>query len=426
MAAPERAATDPHPASARHSGHIRARQRLAEIFTPTQPLSRKNFYPQEGRCGEAFVGRNAERDRIIRALVEERAHVVIYGERGRGKTSLANLALAHADTAVFDVARYICSADSDFDAITRGLLQDLPRWSSGSRWFGTPPPAGPDPHDDATTPPPSRAVQLGDILAQVEFRRGSRLLFVVDEFDRVVDENTRTAMADMIKQCSDRGMPLSFMIIGVSDSVEQLLGRHPSIQRCVARIALPLLSHAEVELIVARGEEAGLDLPKPARSCIAQLARGVPYMAQLLALRAGQAALDDGRTRIRGDDLIAAVRAAAAEADPRIRTLYNTATGLERDAAALGVLRAAALGPQDEFGRFRVDICGSFLRVAGAQVDPAAWRRVIASGAIRAVRGGEPDLYTFGEAMMPHFVLQRAVLSRQTAGTTPSRGDAPM
>ena len=396
---------------------------MADIFTPTRPLSGGRFHLQEGRCDGPFVGRNAERNRIIRAFVEDRAHVIIYGERGRGKTSLANFAMAHADAAIFDIARYTCSAGSDFDAIMRGLLLDLPpRWHRSPRWFGGPPPAGSDLEDEPAALLPSRPLQPGDILSWLEAHRGSRLLFVVDEFDRVSDENTRTSIADMIKQCSDRGMPLSFMIIGVSDSVEQLLGRHPSIQRCVACVALPLLTDSEVEQIVAFGEDAGVEFPALARSCIAKLARGVPYMAQLLSLRAGQAALDDGRTTICGSDLLAAIEAALVEADPLVQASFNTATRLERDAAVLRVLRAAAAGPQDELGRFRVNSNGPFLEVAGLQVDPALWQRVVTTGVIRAVHGSEPDLYTFSEAMMPHFVLQRAVLLQRMAKAMPSHG----
>jgi histone H3/H4 len=395
------------PEAARLTGLLLARQHLTDIFTPARPLSGRSFHSQGGRGGSPFIGREAERERILRTLIEDQAHVLIYGERGLGKTSLANFAVAQAHAA--EVVRYVCSADSDFDAIMRGLFHGLPRV------FGGPRPVGSGPRHDAVSLLPPHPLRPGDILGPLGSLRGFRLIFLIDEFDRVVSEGARTAIADLIKHCSDRGMPLSFMIIGASDSAEELLGRHPSIQRCVTRVALPLLSDAEVEQIVARGEKAGLNFPASARTCIAELARGVPYMAQLLSLRAGQAALDDGRTTIRGSDLIAAIKAAAVEADPRTQILYDTITRFEGDMAMLGMLRAAAVGTRDEFGRFGVSRDGSSLRVAGVRADPAAWQRALDSGAIRAARGGGLDLYTFSEAMLPQLVLHRAVLAQQEA-----------
>lgn len=404
---PQEAADGPDFDAARRVALRLARRRLADIFTPTRPLPSTSFDLRQGLLGGGFVGREAEREHIMRLLAEDRAHVVIYGERGRGKTSLANLVTANAMAAGFSVASHVCSARSDFDTIMRGLVQDLLRQLVG------PEAVGPEGGGEARNLLPPHAVCPDEALAALGSLCRSRHLLIIDEFDRVTDEATRTAIADMIKQDSDRGMPISFMIVGVSDSAEQLLGHHPSIQRCVARIALPLLTRTDVEDIVSRGEAAGVEYPPSARTCIAELVRGMPYMAQLLALRAGQAALDDGRYRIRGCDLIAAMRRTSNEADPRIRILYDGITHSERDAATLGVLRAAAAGVWDEMGRFSVHRDGPFLRVAGVRVDPTAWRRVLDSGAVRSVHDSGPRLYVFNHTLLPHLVLQRAVLSRQ-------------
>ena len=48
-------------------------------------------------------------------------------------------------------------------------------------------------------------------------------MLVVDEFDSVLDAETRTRLADTIKLLSARGSKLSFMVVGVSDTWEQLL-----------------------------------------------------------------------------------------------------------------------------------------------------------------------------------------------------------
>jgi len=54
---------------------------LREAFTPRQPK----------RWRHLFVGRSRQIERAMSAMEDEHAHLVLYGERGRGKTSLANV-----------------------------------------------------------------------------------------------------------------------------------------------------------------------------------------------------------------------------------------------------------------------------------------------------------------------------------------------
>jgi len=387
-----------------------ARQRLAEVFTPARPLPGNSFHLHGAKTDDVFVGRKAERERITRALIEDRLHVLIYGERGMGKTSLANVVVAEVQAADFIVVRHLCSAGSTFDSIMHAIFQDLPRLSSGAASAHAVMPVNASTY--ASQLPPS-GLRPADVVSRLAPFRRLRLVFVIDEFDRVTDENTRTAMADVIKQCSDTRAPISFTIIGVSGSSEQLIGSHPSIQRCLLRLPLPLLEDRDVARIAARSELAGLACPNAMRRAIAQLTRGVPYMAQLLSLRAGQAALEEARLEIRGRDLITSVEAAIAEADPRLHSLYAEISDGERDGAALGVLQAAAIGSRDAFGHFCVTREGRWLRVAGLRADAAAWQKLCDAGAVRQVAGTQPDFFAFTEPMLAPFILHRAVLARQ-------------
>jgi hypothetical protein len=55
--------------------------KLSRIFTPSAPVNRR----------ELFRGRFEQVLQITSAISQPRRHVVLYGERGVGKTSLANL-----------------------------------------------------------------------------------------------------------------------------------------------------------------------------------------------------------------------------------------------------------------------------------------------------------------------------------------------
>ena len=400
-ATPQRPAipdTAPDPEVVRRRRLLLARQRLAGIFTPSGPVAAAQ--DTDDPDGGSLVGRETEREQILRALIEDRMHVLIHGERGMGKTSLANFAVAQLHRADFLLARHVCAAGEGFDTILGALVGELRRTAAAR-----------DPALAARLP--ARPLPPMEARAALETLRDVRTVLVVDEFDRIADDATRIAFADLLKYCSDRRLPLSFLLVGVAETAGQLLGGHPSVQRCLARLALPLLADAEIERIVARGEEAGLSVPPPLRRGVAGLARGIPYMAQLLSLRAGQAALTEGRMELRGEDLHAAIDAAIAEADPAAQTLYDRATAGGRDAAMVQLLRAAAAGARDPFGRFAAENGPAGFRVAGIAADPEAFRRALGAGAIRPVPQG--SFYAFGCTLLPPLVLLRTVQERRAA-----------
>jgi Cdc6-like AAA superfamily ATPase len=375
-------------------------QVLRDAFTPTRPQ----------RIFRRVAGRKAELLRVFRAIAQERAHVVLYGERGRGKTSLVNVVASAARTSGYMVARYACAADSDFDEIVRGLARDLPAsllavpMSDDSQLEGC----------EAALP--SSRLQPRDVTALPGRLSGSHLLLIVDEFDRVLDTATRTRLADTIKQVSDRGVSITFIVVGVSDSLDELLGRHPSIQRNIVGVPLPLLSDAEILDIIDLGcREGQLEFSESVRAGIVYLSRGVPYLAQLIGLHAGAAALARGARVVGESDLQEAIGQAAAEVDPRVIVVYDQMTRGERDTAMCDSLLAVACGKQDRFARFHAQEEGGRVHVAGTVIPAAHWARLLDSGAVRACPSAGIGMHTFTETMLPHYILLRSVLSRPLA-----------
>lgn len=370
-----------------------ARRALRAAFTPTQPV----------RAGHSFTGRNAQVARVLGAIEIERAHIVLYADRGRGKTSLTNV-LAHTLRARNHmVARFVCAVESDFEVICRGLVRDLPRS------FLAVPMRDSDELEGCEGAFPAGRLQPRDVVALAGRLTGRSLVLIVDEFDRVQDDATRTRLADTIKQVSDRGAPIAFLIVGVSDSLEELFGRHPSIQRSIVPLPLPLLTDVEIESILVHGAQAaGLAFRPAAIARIRDLARGVPYVAHLLALHAGNAALDRGSMAVGADDVRAAVALAVEQADPRVASLYDLLTDAGQDLRAVDTLHAIAAGEQDEFGRFRVRRTEGGYLVARQFVSTEAWRQMLESGVARHVSGPDIAVHSFTEATFRNYVLYRA------------------
>jgi Cdc6-like AAA superfamily ATPase len=368
---------------------------LSDVFTPTRPQ----------RSARRLTGRHNELSRIFRALALERSHVVLYGERGRGKTSIVNLVAGSARSAGYMVARYACSVESDFDEIVRGLARDLP-----------PPllavPLQPGQHlQGCEAALPAERIQPRDIVGLPGRLTGRHLVLIVDEFDRVEDTDTRTRFADTIKQVSDRGAALSFVIVGVSDSLEELLGRHPSIQRNILGLPLPLLTDEQVEEILARGgKEAGINFPHEIKQSIVTTSRGVPYIAQLLGLHAGIEALARRATDVNTADLAAACVRALEEMDPRVAALFSRLVHRGAEADVRTALLAVASGEQDRFGRFSALATPSGWTVAGRHLTKEQWSLMIDMGAVRECPSAGFGIFAFADAMLQHYILLRDVL----------------
>ena len=371
-----------------------ARRALRAAFTPTQPV----------RPGHSFTGRNAQVARVLGAIEIERAHVVLYADRGRGKTSLTNV-LAHTLRARNHmVARFVCAVESDFEAICRGLARDLPRS------FLAVPTREVDEPEGCEAALPAGRLQPRDLVGLAGRLTGRSLVLIVDEFDRVQDEGTRTRLADTIKQVSDRGVPIAFLIVGVSDSLEELFGRHPSIQRSIVPVPLPLLTDEEIESILVQGARAsGLVFRPGAIGRIRDMARGVPYVAHLLALHGGNAALDRGSAIVEVADVNVAVALAVEQADPRVAALYDHLTDAGHDPAMARALHGMASGEQDEYGRFRLRRAEGGFLAGGEYVSTEQWRQMVEAGIVRRLGGPDVSVHGFTEATFRNYVLYRGL-----------------
>jgi hypothetical protein len=388
--APVRVEPPPAPAAAQARASA-----PADVFTPTRPRS--------GR--RTLAGRRAELARILESICDDTAHVVLYAERGRGKTSLSNLAIEGLRRRGVIVARYVCEAESNFDTIMRGLAADLPASLLA---------ANPDGGSGAGCEQllPDRPLRPTDIAAIPRDLTCPKIAFVVDEFDRVTDLPTRTRLADTIKLVSDRGIPLSFMIVGVSSTLEEIIGQHVSIQRNIAAIHLPLLEDQEVASMIERGgQQSGIEFPPEAVAMVVGVARGMPYMAQLLGLRIAQAALVRRHAKVASEDLLTAVQRLLDETASGVIAQYNLLTEEGRDAEMAAALLRLVEAEQDRWGRIRISSDGGEVILGGRRLSSALWLRLRNSSLLTQC-GSEPGMLQFADRAMIYYVQLLAAKTR--------------
>lgn len=305
--------------------------RLHDVFTPTQPRA----------LGPLFIGRETYLRRLIAAVEEEKAHVVLYGDRGRGKTSLAN-AFAHlAADAGYIVLRQSCGASTGFADLFRALLADVPTHMIGPAATGW---SGPTLLPEGMFGAP----QLTEALRRI---RNGHLVLLIDEFDRVQSDTLRLHMAETIKNVSDIGAPVTFVILGVAQSLEDLLGQHPSIQRNIVGLYLAPMSREEVRRMVETGAAAArisfIPLVTERLLCFAA---GMPYYAHLLCLFAARAAVYRGSSEVGMHDLAVAVNDVLTMQKPVLGRLYEETAA--NDPVVDDVLYAAAMADADVHKRF--------------------------------------------------------------------------
>ena len=371
----------------------------AVVFTPTKP-----------KLGSRHLtGRQVEQRRILQALAEDRAHVVLYSERGRGKTSLSNMVVESLRRSGVIVARHTCDTGSTFDSILRGLVRDLP-----SSLLASP---GTNIGEGCEAALPNRTLRPGDLIALPDRLACRSLVCLVDEFDRVEDSQTRTQLADGIKQLSDRDVPLLFLVVGVSENLDEILGQHPSIQRSVLGIHLPLFTDRDVaQLIEKGGSESGFTFSDSAVARITVLSRGMPYMAQLLGLRLTQAATERGAFDVTDDDFEVAVSRLIADANPRVLALHAALTDRGRDAEMVAALRRLATAPQDAWGRMEVmELPDGRVSVNDRRISRTCWQRLLDAGVFAPI-STDSGLYVFAERLLMHHVLLLA--AHDVAGFT--------
>lgn len=323
------------------AGRTTAQTKLWEAFTPSRPKYSSRF----------FAGRRWALQRIITAVEQDQAHIIIYGPRGIGKTSLANVLAESASEVEYQVLRFPCGSNATFEEIFRGLLRSLPA----------------DHLDRATQAKFSGVENLEQLLPEGEFGptdltailsqiRLDHAILIIDEFDRVESKQLKNQLAEAIKNLSDASARVTFIVIGIAHSLDELIGMHPSIQRHLVGIHLPLMTESELEHVVLAGEDAsGIRFEDATRDMVVAFSKGLPYYAQLLSLHAGRTALRRGSMLVQMADLRDALELVLIESDPLARGSYEAATREETDQLLNDVLFAAATAPFDKYGTFTAE-----------------------------------------------------------------------
>jgi len=366
-------------------------EEIATVFSPGAPIDE----------GELFAGRPYQIRELIDAVSQRGQHAIVFGERGVGKTSLANTftKFMHRPVSRLAATRVNCDGVDAFSNLWRKALAD---WDVSADL------------PEATSPDDVRRI-LSNISANVI------PVIVFDEFDRLVKGSATTLMADTIKALSDHSVPATIIIVGVADSVAELIQEHASIGRNLIEVPMPRMTDDELgEILDKRLPRLGMTMAPVAKDRIVSYSQGLPHYTHLLGLHAARDAIEKRTKHIEEENLTASISRCLDRAQQSIRDAYDKATASpRRDNLFKEVLCASALAEKNELGYFTAaGVIEPMSKIMGRRYEIPSFSGHLnrfcdaSSGPILEQRGVKRKFrYRFRDPLMQPYIIMQGVNS---------------
>ncbi|WP_174995152.1 AAA family ATPase [Pandoraea anhela] len=248
---------------------------------------------------EHLFGREAALERVRTSLAMRGRQIFIHGDRGVGKTSLAQTAAFRFQSADSQPVITSCHKASTFESVmqdvivklrggnpyeskrtlssrlTRNLAAALPLSFLSVNATAT---------KDTTSQteeallPHIRDANAAVTLLLHEDDRGlsKQPIVVIDEFD-LMSTVERSHFADLLKQLGDQRVPIKFIFCGIGDTVDDLLEAHGSANRYFDGVKIERLNVSSRWDIIDKSATAlGLSVDDEVRHRIAAISDGFP------------------------------------------------------------------------------------------------------------------------------------------------------
>lgn len=333
-------------------------QLLNQVFSPTSPIKEIDF----------FFGRLNQLQKVAEAINKEGQHAILYGERGVGKTSLANI-MSKSYTEVYPV-KITCDKSDNFKTIWQRAFENI-KFSKTTTGLGFNP---------TTT---SQIVDMGNHLSTLSVVRPSQIvnllnnfgnypmLFIFDEYDNVINEKTKSSFADLIKSLSDNNTNSTIVLVGIADSIESLIGNHHSLERCLKQIKMPRMKSEESEEIINKGfEKLNLKIEKSVKDKIIEFSSGFPHYVHLLCELGCRELINNEKVNFSEAYLIIAIKAGIEITAEQSRLSYRNAVMSSNDSLKWkNLLFACANCELDEFNAFTIsDVVKQYNKITNGNV----------------------------------------------------------
>lgn len=316
---------------------------LGQVFSPSSPIKEKDF----------FYGRINQLEKVAEAINKEGQHAILYGERGVGKTSLANI-MAKSYTKLYPV-KITCDKTDNFKTLWQRAFESI-QFSKTTTGLG---------FNAATS---TKILNMGSQLSTLANVRPShivsllnnfgdfRMLFIFDEYDNIINEKTKSSFADLIKSLSDNNTNSTIVLVGIAESIESLIGNHQSLERCLKQIKMPRMKNEESEEIINKGiQRLQLKIDKTVREKIIEFSSGFPHYVHLLCELGCKEVIENDKLTFSDPYLLIAIKSGIEITSEQSRLSYRKAVLSSNDSSKWkDLLYACANCELDEFNAFTI------------------------------------------------------------------------
>jgi len=324
---------------------------VREIFTPHMPVNTIDL----------FFGRQKEVQQLIEQINTPGQHALLYGDRGVGKSSLANIASQllfknlvkgklytkrcdSSDTLVSVLAEPLADAGIDIGVLEQSASHEQSGKTGISIAVAN---AGVDSKRSKSSKTKPRELTPSFISNEVGKLSG---LLVIDEADVLASATERKKLAELIKHLSDSGSSFKILIVGIAETGTELTAGHPSVHRCLKETKLDRMSKDELRAIVTKGAvRARITFDSAVVDHIASVSAGYPHFTHLLALKCAESAIANDNRHVGQTNLISAMEEATRDAEGTLKRIYDNAARSANSDLYRQILLAAAAMPGHEF-----------------------------------------------------------------------------
>jgi len=316
---------------------------LGQVFSPTSPIQEKDF----------FFGRIKQLEKIADAINEHGQHAILYGERGVGKTSLANI-MSKSYTNLYPV-KITCDRQDTFKTLWERAFESI-QFSKTTTGLGFNPSQVTEIVNlkgQISNIPNLRANQLVDVINSFgKFKT----LFIFDEFDNINNEKTRAAFADLIKSLSDNNANTTVVLVGIADSIEALIGNHQSLERCLKQVKMPRMKSEEGEQIIINGfSKLEIKIDRSIIDKILEFSSGFPHYIHLLCKYGAKELIKNNKQVYSDAYLTIAIREGIENTSEQLRISFRKAILSSNSSSKWrDLIYACANCSLDEFNAFTI------------------------------------------------------------------------
>lgn len=362
-----------------------------------------------------FAGRKATIQRLQDIAVERARHAIIFGERGVGKSSLANIFYKDLQSITRNIRDYAIDADSadSFDSLWRKVFRRIRR----------------DDDDQSIDVYYQGEIEPDHVFLELtKFPTNDAPVIIIDEYDRVQDETCRVLMTDLIKSLSRAPNNPTIILVGVGDNILQLVRDHASIHRNLVQVPMLRMNSEEIRDVVAtRVRRLRMRISDDALWRITYFAAGLPFYAHSLGKYSALKAVESKSTHISEDTVVQSLPDCTTDVDYSIMEAYTRATEkiYRKGNIFKQVLAACALAETNDLGQFAsASVEAPLSAIMGKIYETPAFSfhlnemtNPTRGNVLRKTGSRRTFLYNFVEpAMQPYIImksLQDGVLTRE-------------